>query len=59
MVLVPHDFGSGPTLLVPLGSVSLVPSIFQPLDLDGWTAIKNANHCIRSLLPTFMNSSIR
>jgi hypothetical protein len=34
VVPVPHDFGSGPTLLVPFGSVRLVPSIFQPLDLN-------------------------
>jgi hypothetical protein len=42
--MVPHNFGSGPTFLVPLGSVSLVPSILAPLDWSGWTVSKNANH---------------
>jgi hypothetical protein len=31
--------------MVPLGSVSLVPSILHPLDRGQWTVTKNANHC--------------
>jgi hypothetical protein len=45
LVPVPHNFGSGPTFLVPSSSVGLVPSIFIPLDRGGCTVIINANHC--------------
>jgi hypothetical protein len=45
LVLVLHKFGSGPTLLVPLGFVSLVSSILIPSDRGGWTVSINANHC--------------
>jgi hypothetical protein len=44
LVPVPPNFGSGPTLLAPLGSVSLVPPILTPSDRGGWTVSKNANH---------------
>jgi hypothetical protein len=40
---VPRVFGSGPIILVPLGSVNLIPSILRPSDHDEWTVIKNAN----------------
>jgi hypothetical protein len=44
MVPVPYKFSSGPTLLVALGSVYLVPSILIPSDQSEWMVPKNANH---------------
>jgi hypothetical protein len=35
-MLVPHNFGSGLTLLVSLGSVGLISPILQLIDQGGW-----------------------